>query len=216
MIPKITDNFGFYAILTNPVRGYEYVTQVLVDNQIPYIQLRIKEEPSTYKILQLAEKLRQITEKSPSKLIINDYPHIARDSGADGVHIGQDDIAYELAREVVGAEAIIGISTHNPGQTQTACKKQPDYIGIGPVYKTPTKKVADPVIGLKGMQEMLALASVPAVCIGGIALELIPEVLKYGARNFSLVRPLCQAEDPDAMVKKIIALQGMAKVDRGN
>jgi len=203
MNPRVADNFGFYAILTNPLRGYEYTANVCVELQVPFIQLRIK-EISEYKILLLAEKLRQITEKTSSLFIINDYPVVAKDSGADGVHLGQDDMQIEQAREIVGSDAIIGLSTHNPQQTEDACKKQPDYIGIGPVYATPTKKIPDPVIGLDGMKEMLDIATVPAVCIGGISLERLSELLQAGARNFCLVREVCDSKDPAGVIRKIL------------
>ena len=205
MDSKVADNFGFYTILTNPLRGYEYTTNVCVELEIPFIQLRMK-ETSEYKFLLMADKLRQITENTNSLFIINDYPIVAKDSGADGVHLGQDDMSIEQAREIVGPDAIIGLSSHNPQQTEDACKKQPDYIGIGPVYATPTKKIPDPVIGLDGMKEMLDIATVPAVCIGGISLERLPEVLKAGARNFSIVRPVCESDNPASVIKKILRI----------
>jgi thiamine-phosphate pyrophosphorylase len=203
MESKVEDNFGFYAILTNPLRGYEYTANVCVELELPFVQLRMK-ETSEYKVLLMAEKLRQITENTGSLLIINDYPIAAKDSGADGVHLGQDDMPIEQVREIVSPDTIIGLSTHNPQQTEEACKKQPDYIGIGPVYTTPTKKIPDPVIGLDGMKEMLDIATVPAVCIGGISLERLPEVLQAGARNFSIVRPVCEFNNPASVIKKIL------------
>lgn len=205
MSPKLADNFGFYAILTNPLRGYEYTANVCVELEIPFVQLRMK-ETSEYTVLRTAEKLRYITENTGTRLIINDYPLVAKDSGADGVHIGQDDMPIEELRRIVSADTIIGLSTHNPDQTEEACKKQPDYIGIGPVYATPTKKVPDPVIGLNGMKEMLDIATVPAVCIGGISLERLPDVLKAGARNFCIVRPVCESGDPASVIKKILRI----------
>ena len=203
MSPKVADNFGFYAILTNPKRGYEYLAHVCVELEIPLLQLRMK-DTKDYEVLLMAEKLRQITEDTNTLLIINDYPHVAKDSGADGVHLGQDDMPIEQVREIVNPDTIIGLSSHNPDQTEEACKKQPDYIGIGPVYATPTKKIPDPVIGLDGMKEMLDIATVPAVCIGGISLERLPEVLQAGARNFSIVRPVCEFNNPASVIKKIL------------
>lgn len=205
MDPKVPDNFGFYAILSSPIRGYEYTANVCVELKVPFVQLRIK-ETSEYRILLLAEKLRQITENTNSLLIVNDFPTVAKDSCADGVHLGQDDMQIEQAREIVGTDAIIGLSTHNPQQTEDACKKQPDYIGIGPVYPTPTKKIPDPVIGLDGMKEMLDIATLPAVCIGGISLEKLPDVLLAGARNFCLVREVCESKDPAGTIKKILRI----------
>ena len=204
---KVPDTFGFYAILTSPVRGYEYVTHVCVEHEIAFVQLRMKESPE-FQVLRVAEKLRYITENTNTRFIINDYAFVAKDCSADGVHIGQDDMPIDQVKAIVGPDAIIGLSTHNPKQTEEACKKQPDYIGIGPVYPTPTKKNPDPVIGLDGMKQMLEKTTVPAVCIGGITLENLPDVLKAGAKNFCLVRPVCEAENPGAVIKKIKMLYG--------
>lgn len=199
----LSDNFGFYAILTNPVKGYEYLTNVCVEKELPFVQLRMK-EVSEYEVLKTAEKLRYITENSATRLIINDYPRVAVDSAANGVHVGQDDMPYDEVLEIVGPDMIIGVSTHNPDQTKKACEKQPDYIGIGPVYETPTKKIPDPVIGLDVMKEMIDKATVPAVCIGGISLERLPDVLKAGAKNFCIVRPVCESKEPAKVIRKIL------------
>jgi thiamine-phosphate pyrophosphorylase len=198
---KIPPAFGLYAILTDPVKGYEYTARLFVDYKITFIQLRIKKEPEDV-IRKTAEKLLTITAGSDSKLIINDYPDIAAAVNADGVHLGQDDMPYEKARAIVGPSAIIGISTHSPDQTLKACSLQPDYIGIGPIYPTPTKAKPDRAIGLDGMKEMLALATVPAVAIGGIDKSNLREVLDAGARNFCMVRQLMLAEKPEKVLKE--------------
>jgi thiamine-phosphate pyrophosphorylase len=113
---------------------------------------------------------------------------------------------YEKVVDILGTDKVIGISTHSEAQTIEACKKEPDYIGIGPVYKTPTKKIPDPVIGIEGMKNMLKESQVPAVCIGGITLPLLSEVLEGGAKNFSMVRPLCSAKNPAAVIKNILKI----------
>ncbi len=212
MTNTFPDNFGFYAILTNPKRGYEYCTHILVEEEIPFVQLRMK-DARPYNILQVAEKLRQITEGTSTRLIINDHPQVAIDCEADGVHIGQDDQPFDEVKLQVGASMIVGLSTHNPKQTEQGCEKNPHYIGIGPVYATPTKKIADPVIGIDGMQEMLEKATVPAVCLGGISFEQLPDVLQGGAKNFSMVRPLCEADDPRSIVKKITLIYKKYKTE---
>jgi thiamine-phosphate pyrophosphorylase len=100
------------------------------------------------------------------------------------------------AREIVGADAVIGLSTHNPDQTRVACALGPGYIGVGPVFATPTKRVPDPVIGLDGLRAMLALATVPAIAIGGIDHTNVGAVLDAGARNLCAVRCINRAADP--------------------
>jgi len=195
--------FGFYSVLTDPVRGYDYMTELLVDNGVPFVQLRMKDAPEEV-IIDTALRMRKITEGSDTLLIINDNPRIAVEVGADGVHIGQNDISYEQARSIVGNDMIIGVSTHNTQQATDACLKQPDYIGAGPVFPTPTKKIPDPAIGLDGMKEMLKVSTVPAVCIGGIDLGNLQQVLAAGAKNFCMVRQFTQSENPECVLKKVL------------
>ena len=202
---KMHPDFGLYAILTNPLKGYEYLTEVLVNHQVPFIQLRMKDEPAD-QVLAMAEKIRKLTSGTSSKFIVNDSPQIAKEVGADGVHIGQDDMQYEDARAIVGPEMNIGMSTHSPAQTRDACACGPDYIGIGPVFATPTKTNPDPVIGIDGMRKMLSIATVPAVAIGGIDLTNLRNVLTAGARNFCMVRQITQAEDPESVLNRIASL----------
>jgi thiamine-phosphate pyrophosphorylase len=200
---KIPDTFGFYAILTDPVRGYEYCTRLLVDYEVAFVQLRMKDAPEA-EIIKTAEKMREITNGTKTRLIINDNPNIAKTIGADGVHVGQNDMPYNEARNIVGEKAIVGMSTHSVKQMRVACRLKPDYVGVGPVYATPTKKKPDPVIGINGMKTMLAQANVPAVAIGGITLENLPLVLEAGAKNFCMVRPITTTQNPEKMLKEML------------
>jgi thiamine-phosphate pyrophosphorylase len=191
----VPEQFGFYAILTDPLLGYERCTNILVDAGIAFVQLRIKDQqPSD--TLPIALQMRKITLGSKTKFIINDFPDVAWACGADGVHIGQDDMNYEEARKIIGPDAIVGISTHSPEQTKAACALRPDYIGIGPVFPTPTKKIPDPVIKINGMKTMLATVTVPSVAIGGIDLKNLRQVLEAGAKNFCMVRQFTQSKEP--------------------
>ena len=196
-------NFGLYGILTDPVVGYEKLAAVMVDRGVPYIQLRMKRATAD-EVRKTALRLRKII-TGGSKLIINDHPKIARDVGADGVHLGQDDISYALARQILGDAAVIGLSTHNTAQVAAACALLPTYIGAGPVFPTPTKAVPDPVIGLDGMAEMIEAADVPAVAIGGIDLTNVHEALRRGARNICAVRCINNAEDPENVIDALLA-----------
>ncbi len=198
----IPAQFGFYAILTNPLRGYEHCTEILVDAGIAFVQLRIKDTAPT-DILPVAVMMRKITLGSSTRLIINDSPDIAWACGADGVHIGQEDMQYDAARKIVGPDAVVGISTHSPDQTKAACRLCPDYIGVGPVFPTPTKMNPDPVIGIDGMKSMLAAATVPAVAIGGIDLTNLRRVLDAGAKNFCMVRQFTQSKNPEKVIREI-------------
>jgi thiamine-phosphate pyrophosphorylase len=201
----VPSSFGFYGILTGPLRGYAYCTEILVAHEIAFVQLRVK-DMAREEIRPIARTMRRLTEGTKTRIIINDDPTLAAEIAADGIHIGQNDMPYPEARGVVGGAAIIGISTHSEEQVRKACGLSPDYIGVGPVYPTPTKKNPDPVIGLSAMQKMLSLATVPAVAIGGISLENLPNVLAAGARNFCMVRPINQAQNPEKVLKKILTI----------
>jgi len=198
-------SFGFYAILTNPVVGYERLAAICADHAIAFIQLRMK-DASARDVERIGRAVKKCIDGSASRFIINDYPEVARDIGADGVHLGQNDMPYAQARAIVGPGAIVGLSTHSPDQTAAACSLQPDYIGIGPVFPTPTKKIPDPPIGIDGMKRMLATASVPAVVLGAITLEALPEILKNGARNFAMVRPINQSDEPEKVLNQILKI----------
>jgi thiamine-phosphate pyrophosphorylase len=202
---KFPARFGLYAILTNPVRGYEYTAEMLVRNGVRCIQLRMKKEPKA-EIAAMAGKIRKITEGTRSLFIVNDHPDIARDVRADGVHVGQDDLSYDEVRKIVGPGMHVGLSTHNPGQTRTACAKGPSYIGIGPVHATTTKAVPDPVIGLDGMRAMIACATAPHVAIGGITRDNLRAVLRAGAVNFCSVRPINGSNDPEKALKALLEI----------
>jgi thiamine-phosphate pyrophosphorylase len=199
----IPSQFGFYSVLTNPLKGYEFLTKLLVDYQIAFVQLRIKDGDES-EILRTAEKMRLITLNTSTKLIINDFPEIAAKVNADGTHIGQSDSPIEEVRMQIGEKPIIGLSTHSISQAIDANTRKPDYIGIGPVHATPTKKNPDPVIGIHGMKEMLAVATVPAVVIGGIDFTNLRNVLDAGAKNFCMVRQLTHSENPEQVLKDTI------------
>ena len=199
----IKTDFGFYSILTDPIRGYEYLAELLVEFEVPFLQLRMKTEDK-FAVLKTAEKIRKITENSKTIFIVNDFLQIAKDSGADGVHIGQGDTSPLDARAFLGENAIIGLSTHNINETKAAQDEPIDYIGIGPVYATPTKQIPDPVLGLENMKQMVDATKHPSVCIGGIDFERIKAVLQAGAHNFCVVRLLNQAENPKDILQKIL------------
>ena len=197
-------DFGFYGILTDPIVGYERLAELMVVRGVRFVQLRMKHQPRTV-VEQTARRLREIV-VAPSLFIVNDDPIVARDVGADGVHLGQDDMPLAEAREIVGLDAIIGLSTHSATQTRDACALGPDYIGVGPVFATPTKEVPDPAIGLDRMATMLGDATVPAVVLGGIDHDNAPQVLAAGAINLCAVRAVNQVADPGGALDRFIQL----------
>lgn len=203
---KVPQEFGFYAVLTNPVLGFEKLTEILVEEKIAFIQFRIKgtlnSKPQALS-LNIAKNLRTITKGSNSKLIINDDPLLAMDVQADGVHLGQDDMPYDLVRQLVGEKMIIGLSTHNIEQVKQANILKSDYIGMGPVYKTPTKVIADPALGVSYLKEMMSHNKLPFVAIGGIDLSNVKDVLLTGAKNICAVRLIDQCKTKEEVREKL-------------
>jgi thiamine-phosphate pyrophosphorylase len=197
--------FGFYGLLSDPLRGYEYLAKLFVDHEIRFIQLRMK-TASRREFYKTSELLRKITDGTRSLFIVNDDVIVARDVSADGVHLGQQDTPWEEARKLFPRPGLIGLSTHNPLQAKEACPKGPAYIGVGPVYATPTKAIPDPVLGLMGMKEILGLATVPAVAIGGIDKSNLKEVIRNGAVNFCSVRAVNAAQNPEKELKELLRI----------
>ena len=123
------------------------------------------------------------------------------------MHVGQDDLPVPRVREIVGPDAIIGLSTHSPGQAAAASEACPDYIGFGPLFSTPTKPDYVPV-GLGGIREARVRAGLPVFCIGGIKLENLPAVLEAGASGVVIVSGILQAHDVSDYCRKCRALFG--------
>ena len=184
--------------------GYEALAELMVEAGVPVIQLRMKKVPPE-KALEAARALRRIV--PPEVLfIVNDDPRLALEAGADGVHLGREDTPLEEVRRILGKDAVYGLSTHGPEQAREALALGPDYIGSGPVFPTPAKEKPDPVIGLGGLKETLALSKVPVAAIGGICPGNVKEVLLAGARMFSAVRWVNSSPRPLDVLKEIAGL----------
>ena len=136
--------------------------------------------------------------------ILNDRPDLVRATDADGVHVGQDDTAVTQARELIGADRLIGLSTHSPKQIDAAAGTDVDYIGVGPVHETPTKP-GRPAVGLELVRYAAANAAVPFFAIGGIAPANIAAVADAGAARIAVVRALTEAADPERIAAELRA-----------
>ena len=198
-------DFGFYLVMTNPVVGYAKCAEAAVKAGVKIVQLRMK-HVSREDILRAAREVRRVTQGSDTLFIVNDDPVIAAEVGADGVHVGQDDLSPKDVRLRFPELKIVGLSTHNLNQVVAANDEPVDYIGVGPVYATPTKDIPDPTLGLGTMGAMIAASRHPAVAIGGIDLSRIPSVLAAGAKNFAVVRAVCQSSDPYAEICNIVKM----------
>lgn len=148
-------------------------------------------------------KIRELTGEAEVTFIVNDDIDIAMMVKADGVHIGQDDLPVEKVRELVGDEMIIGVSTHSPEQAQDAIRRGADYIGVGPIYKTFTKKDVCEPVGLEYLDYAVKNVNIPFVAIGGIKEHNIHEVRSRGARCIAMVTEIVGAEDIRKKIESI-------------
>ena len=137
---------GLYLVLTEPRDGYQRVCQWAVKAGLPCVQLRYKGQDEC-EHLRLAHKLRRITAGTDTLFIVNDRPDIALASGADGLHLGQNDLPAAEARRLIGPDLLLGLSTHNLDQVAKANDEPVNYIGFGPIYSTNSKTKPDPVVG---------------------------------------------------------------------
>jgi thiamine-phosphate pyrophosphorylase len=135
-------------------------------------------------------------------LILNDHPELVAAAGADGVHVGQDDLPVAQARELAGSERIVGLSTHNVDQIVAAGRPGVDYIGVGPVHTTPTKP-GRPAVGAELVTAAARHASVPFFAIGGINTDTVTAVVAAGAGRVAVVRAIAEADDPERAARRL-------------
>lgn len=194
--------FGLYLVISRPRTSYAACAQAAVDARLRYVQLRMKDAPRG-EILACAQVLRQITAGTTTRFIVNDDPSIAAEVGADGVHLGQTDMPIGAVRTRYPELGEIGLSTHSADQALRAVRQAPSYIGVGPVYATPTKAMPDPVLGCAEAGRIIGSVPVPVVAIGGIDAATLPAVLDAGAVNFAVVRAVCDAPRPLDAIRRL-------------
>ncbi len=197
---------------TAKTRDLAEVAEAAIRGGADVLQLRDK-AASDEALIEEARRLLRLTRRAGIPLIINDRPEVARAVGAEGVHLGQEDLPLSAARRRLGPNAILGQSTHSLAQARAAEADGADYIGCGPVFATPTKPDAVS-IGLGLIAEVGSQVRVPVVCIGGIDQATLPQVLAAGATRVAVVRAVCGAADPETVVRTLKHL--LAQAARAN
>jgi thiamine-phosphate pyrophosphorylase len=195
-----------YPITDARLSGLPHAEQVarLSAGGATFIQLREK-HLSPRDFYNAAEQALAVARERGVSLIINDRADIALALGADGVHLGQDDLPPMAARELLGEKAIIGFSTHNVEQAKEAARLPVDYIAIGPIFHTSSKENPDAAIGLEGLRRVRqAVGSVSLVAIGGITLGTAPRVLAAGADAVAVISLLLK--EPSKIEQQVRAL----------
>jgi thiamine-phosphate pyrophosphorylase len=172
------------------------------------IQLREKAPRCAEEIVSLAEPFRRAAERHGALFVLNDRPDLVDLCGADGVHVGQDDMPVAEARAGAGAGALVGLSTHSPQQVRAAVHAEgtnrPDQISVGPVWATPTKE-GRPATGLELVELAAREATLPWFAIGGIDRESVTDVAAAGAERIVVVRAIRDAENPEAVARSLRA-----------
>lgn len=168
------------------------------------LQLRDK-TANDRELIGQAKELLTIARQYGALLIVNDRIEVAQAAGADGVHLGQDDRSLAQARAILGPKAIVGRSTHSPEQALAAEREGFDYIGVGPVFATPTKPAYRPA-GLRLVRFAAKNIRIPFVAIGGIDASNAGEVVKAGAKTVAVVRAMFGVADPKQAAERLIQI----------
>ena len=154
-------------------------------------------------LLSIAHKFRALTRRYRILFIVNNRPDIARLSDADGVHVGQEDLPIAEVRKIIGEGKVVGVSTHRLEEAQKAIAEGADYIGVGPVYPTPTKE-GRPAVGVGYVRQIAEIhPPIPFFAIGGINSSNIEEILRAGAKRLAVMRAITEAKNPKAAAEEL-------------
>lgn len=200
-------DFKLYVIIDKKTclrrkgRDLVYVAREAIAGGADVIQLRDKES-SDREIVEAGRAIRKAVGRDKAVFIVNDRPDIALAVDADGVHLGQDDLPVTAARSILGKDKIIGLSTHSLEQAAEAQNSGADYIGIGPIFSTPTKP-GYKAVGLELIKKVKEMNGIPFVAIGGIDESNIDDIIAAGGLRVAVVRAVCGAEDIREAAKRL-------------
>ncbi len=201
---KRTD-WRLYLVTDRRLAGERPVEQVVLEavrGGVTAVQLREK-EASTREFVALARRLKAKLAPLDVPLIINDRIDVALAAGADGVHLGQSDLEYDDARRLAGSDFLIGLSVETLEQALEAERMEVDYLGVSPIFPTPTKTDTGAAWGLEGLQQLREKSRHTLVAIGGINASNARQVIAAGADGIAVVSAICAAADPAAAARKL-------------
>jgi thiamine-phosphate pyrophosphorylase len=184
----------------------------LADSGVQLIQYRNKQIPPR-RLLGVSRSLIEICRSRGARYVVNDRADVAAVAGAEGLHVGQADLAVEDARALCGAACWIGVSTHTLEQVREADRTSADYIAVGPIFATSTKERPDPVVGIEFVRKARVLTRKPLVAIGGLTLERAADVYRAGADSLAVARDLICAPDPSVRAREYLHLAATLATD---
>ncbi len=195
------DAARLYAITPDAEpKALKALAEKVVRGGADVLQLRHKSLPRG-KLLELAREVRAITSQAGALLVVNDQLDIALLAGADGVHLGDDDLSPAEARRLAPAGFLVGVSANTPDAARTAVVAGADYLGCGPAFATPIK-AAKAVIGPAGVLAVQEAVDVPVFAIGGVEIGNLSELIAIGIRRACMIRGLAEAADPEAAARE--------------
>ena len=201
----------YFVCEARPQTDLESLLRAALTGGADIVQLREK-ELGRAEIERAAATFRRVADTFSALFILNDDPELARACDADGVHVGQDDVSAEQARELLGPNAVVGLSTHSEEQIAASAERPVDYISVGPIWETPTKE-GRPAAGLSYVEYAARVAGDrPWFAIGGIDLDNDREVTAAGASRIVVVRAIRDAEEPGAAARALRAALEEASV----
>ena len=195
------------ALITSPERD---CAASLAEAGVRLLQYRNKSAPAR-QYLESSRKLAEMLGPRGVTFFVNDRPDIAFLAGANGVHVGQDDLDVEHARRVVGSDKLVGVSTHNLEQFERAAASSTDYIAVGPVFSTASKANPDPVVGADFIRKVRSLTDKPIVAIGGVTLERAAAVIEAGADSVAVISGILSAPNPAQRAHQYLEILEAAK-----
>ena len=208
-------HWDVYLVLDHPgMRSPLELARAGLAAGVGIFQLRSKGRPDR-ETLELARELRLLATEKEALFIINDRADLALASGADGVHLGRQDLPLETVRRLVG-DLIIGVSVSHPDEALAAEQGGANYLGVGPVFATPTKADARPVIGLEGLTRVRQVSGLPLVAIGGITAAAVPQAVRSGADGIAVISAVAGADDPEETCRRLLEDIASAKGRRGS
>ena len=173
-----------------------------VEGGVDVVQLREK-EMTDRDLLHVARRVAEVVADAGALFLVNDSVRIAALAGADGVHLGQDDLPVEAARTVLGPGPLVGVSTHSIEQARTAVVDGADYVGIGPTFATATKDTGHTPRGVDLAADVTRSIEIPAFAIGGVSLENVERLVHAGVRRVAVSSAICGADDPGAVAARM-------------
>jgi thiamine-phosphate pyrophosphorylase len=193
----------YFVCDARPATDLEALLRAALTGGADIVQLREK-ELGRAEIERAAETFRRVADTFSALFIVNDDPDLARSCDADGVHVGQDDVSAEQARELLGPDAIVGLSTHSEEQIADSAGRPVDYISVGPIWETPTK-AGRPGVGTELIEHAAGNAPHPFFAIGGIDAGNAEQVVAAGAERLCAVRAIRDSADPAAAASALRA-----------